>query len=499
VPGEDLTGEGRLLNQTIEVNVVGDGLSEIDETFLVVLSNPTGSVILDGEGLGTITNDDDPPIFITIDDVSIMEGDSGTTDFTFAVSLSAAGSGPISVDFATENGTATAGVNKDYRKINKDTLTFAAGDINQTITVLVNGDVTPETYETFFVNLTNADGAIISDDQGLGTILDDDGALRMAEATHAQTSTNLLDAAQVEPVLAAAIRRWDASGVDTSALANVGIQIETLPGQEVGRVSGNTIILDPTAAGHGWFIDSSVRDDSEFATPGNQGELNRMDLLTVVMHEVGHLLGMEHTADADDLMATTLAVGVRTLPTPYESQSSNEEVGERNSQLPDSVNTNATLDVTTSQSRSLLTTSATDGFFDSLGAAALPVGLGMARADVSSNGVSGGILHRCPWTRRGSQYVTRSERARVMHTFLAKRIRTTLLTTSLATSEFLKTTTAAQMKTAKICGIWIQRPSRQASSRSDPKPSRHTDTARAAGRLHTSHRVVSRDARQIYA
>ena len=120
VPGEDLTGEGRLLNQTIEVNVVGDGLSEIDETFLVVLSNPTGSVILDGEGLGTITNDDDPPIFITIDDVSIMEGDSGTTDFTFAVSLSAAGSGPISVDFATENGTATAGVNKDYRKINKN-------------------------------------------------------------------------------------------------------------------------------------------------------------------------------------------------------------------------------------------------------------------------------------------------------------------------------------------------------------------------------------------
>ena len=302
-------------------------------------------------------------------------------------------------------------------RINKDTLTFAAGDINQTITVLVNGDVTPETYETFFVNLTNADGAIISDDQGLGTILDDDGALRMAEATHAQTSTNLLDAAQVEPVLAAAIRRWDASGVDTSALANVGIQIETLPGQEVGRVSGNTIILDPTAAGHGWFIDSSVRDDSEFATPGNQGELNRMDLLTVVMHEVGHLLGMEHTADADDLMATTLAVGVRTLPTPYESQSSNEEVGERNSQLPDSVNTNATLDVTTSQSRSLLTTSATDGFFDSLGAAALPVGLGMARADVSSNGVSGRHSAQVP-VDPSWKSVRDAERASTSHAYI---------------------------------------------------------------------------------
>jgi len=53
----------------------------------------------------------------------------------------------------------------------------------------------------------------------------------------------------------------------------------------------------------------SQQDDSEFMLPGNQGERNRMDLLSVVMHEVGHLLGQDH--DRDGVMAETLAAGVR--------------------------------------------------------------------------------------------------------------------------------------------------------------------------------------------
>ena len=53
-------------------------------------------------------------------------------------------------------------------------------------------------------------------------------------------------------------------------------------------------------------------DDSEFTTPGNQGEQNRMDLLTVVMHEMGHVLGYEH--EASGIMQDTLAAGVRELP-----------------------------------------------------------------------------------------------------------------------------------------------------------------------------------------
>ena len=75
--------------------------------------------------------------------------------------------------------------------------------------------------------------------------------------------------------------------------------------------SGNTIWLDANAAGYGWFIDPTPADDTEFTTPGNQGEMNRMDLLTVLEHELGHILGYNHTASG--LMDDTLKTGVPEL------------------------------------------------------------------------------------------------------------------------------------------------------------------------------------------
>ena len=76
--------------------------------------------------------------------------------------------------------------------------------------------------------------------------------------------------------------------------------------------SGHTIWLDDNAAGWGWFVDPTPADDSEFTTPGNQGEKNRMDLLTVLEHEVGHLLGYEH--EESGVMIDTLPAGTRRTP-----------------------------------------------------------------------------------------------------------------------------------------------------------------------------------------
>ena len=125
-------------------------------------------------------------------------------------------------------------------------------------------------------------------------------------------ATQTLRQPQVAPLLNEAIHRWQAAGVDTSGIRNIQIQIANLGGTTLGLASGNTIWLDDNAAGWGWFVDVTPWDDSEFFTPGNQGEQHRMDLLTVLEHEVGHLLGYDH--DEGGVMAETLSAGERWTP-----------------------------------------------------------------------------------------------------------------------------------------------------------------------------------------
>src|SRR5262249_44702770 len=127
-----------------------------------------------------------------------------------------------------------------------------------------------------------------------------------------RTVNETLRADQVQPLLAEALARWQAAGMDTTRLSGVQILITNLPGSQLGLASGTTIYLDANAAGWGWFVDPTPHDDSEFTTPGDQGERNRMDLLTVLEHELGHLLGFEH--ETDGLMAQTLTVGTRRDP-----------------------------------------------------------------------------------------------------------------------------------------------------------------------------------------
>jgi K319L-like, PKD domain/Calx-beta domain len=116
-----------------------------------------------------------PPSAISIDDVAVPEGDSGVTAATFTVLLSAPQAAPVTVDFATADGTATVADN-DYASAT-GTVTFAPGDTAEPVTVLVNGDTNVELNEMFLVNLSNATGnATIADSQGVGKILDEEGA-----------------------------------------------------------------------------------------------------------------------------------------------------------------------------------------------------------------------------------------------------------------------------------------------------------------------------------
>jgi hypothetical protein len=117
-----------------------------------------------------------------------------------------------------------------------------------------------------------------------------------------------LTAGQVKPLLSEALRRWKIAGADTAALGPIDVRVTDLGGSTLGLASSHTITLDDNAAGWGWFVDRTPRSDSEFR---DSAPSNRIDLLTVLMHEVGHLLGKDH---GDGVMSEALFAGVRELP-----------------------------------------------------------------------------------------------------------------------------------------------------------------------------------------
>ncbi|MBA3878806.1 MAG: hypothetical protein C0500_03715 [Sphingobium sp.] len=169
---------GGTLTRTVNVGINGDLVIESNETFALNLTNLISTAgtatITDAQGVGTILNDDGLPPSITINDVSIVEGNAGTSIATFTVTRTG-GSDAFAVDFATADGTATAG--SDYVAAS-GTLAFGVGVNTQTVSVTINGDTASEAAETFFVNLANAtNSAIIADAQGQGTITNDDNTL----------------------------------------------------------------------------------------------------------------------------------------------------------------------------------------------------------------------------------------------------------------------------------------------------------------------------------
>jgi hypothetical protein len=105
---------------------------------------------------------------VTISDQTVNEGDGIAT---FTVSASSPGSFAATIDYSTANGTATAG--DDYTAAS-GTLTFNPGETVKTISIPIIDDAIYEGPETFYLNLSNSDNATISDDQGIGTIVDND-------------------------------------------------------------------------------------------------------------------------------------------------------------------------------------------------------------------------------------------------------------------------------------------------------------------------------------
>jgi len=113
------------------------------------------------------------PTTIKVSDVTVAEGNAGSSVATFTVSLEAPTNTNVTVDYVTLNGTASSP--GDYQAVN-GTVTFSPGQTTRFVTVPINGDTLPEGNETIILNLSNPSGALIADSQGIGTITDDDAS-----------------------------------------------------------------------------------------------------------------------------------------------------------------------------------------------------------------------------------------------------------------------------------------------------------------------------------
>jgi hypothetical protein len=144
-------------SKTVNVTVAGDITLEPNETFSMNLGGTTtGAKVFDGQGIGTILNDEGPRL--QINNASLAEGNSGNRALTFTVTLSPASAGPVTVSYATADGTAIAG--SDYTAVPLTPLTFSAGQTSKTVSINMIG------------NARGADETFVESERGYGWRVD---------------------------------------------------------------------------------------------------------------------------------------------------------------------------------------------------------------------------------------------------------------------------------------------------------------------------------------
>ncbi len=201
-----------------------------------------------------------------------------------------------------------------------------------TLTTTVNQQATPSTFNDLGTNWQDLAATFVVDASGTLTVKLSNNAngyviadairierlppqMAAGGVAHSIGIVPTLTASQLKPIVAAAESSWIASGKATAAnFATVQFQITDLPGAQLGgaAIFGHTVFIDTNAAGYAWFVDPTPNDDSEFRTL-NSPAAGHMDLLTVVEHELGHVLGLDDLPDSlpASLMTTSLSTGAR--------------------------------------------------------------------------------------------------------------------------------------------------------------------------------------------
>ncbi len=306
VGGGMLTLAAGSASATLVVTPFTDALTEGAEGVVLTVAAGSGyTVTSPGQATATIADNPPPPpppppsqVTVSVAGRSVSEGRRDST-LTITLTLSAASAQTVTVRVSTQNGTALAG--SDYTAVSNQLVTFAAGQTTATIGIRIIGDTTNEPNETFTVVLSQPSGAVVGTGTATVTLLNDDGGLTAATQPQDGRLVVALDADHLAAVWAVAVAQWADRGVSPALLGTVTFRVVELPGAALGLTEGTVVTIDATAAGWGWHLD-----------PWSPVPIERIDLLTVVLHELGHAIGFHHSDDAvHAVMAETLSVGMR--------------------------------------------------------------------------------------------------------------------------------------------------------------------------------------------
>ncbi len=191
---------------------------------------------------------------LAIDDITLAEGDSGTTIFDFTITRTD-NSEAISVQYATADNTATM-ADTDYTHVSGTVNFTAGGSLTQQISVQVNGDVTMEENETFVVNLSNVVGnAMVTDGQGVGSIINDDTAGIILSESEDNTA-----------VIEGGITDGYTLVLTSKPTADVVVTIDPDEQTDVGYGAGNSISLTfiPVEWDEAQMVTVTAVDDNKF-------------------------------------------------------------------------------------------------------------------------------------------------------------------------------------------------------------------------------------------
>jgi RHS repeat-associated protein len=231
--------------RTIELSIADDALAEGVELFNMVLSDPAGGAVLGrSAATGRIAASDAPaaatPI-VSVDNAVASEADGFVE---FVVTLSAPSDQMVSVNYVTENDTASSGSNTDFSFVS-GTLRFEPGVTSQTVRVPVTNNALAESTESFFLNLSNPINAVLGNTSAVGTIFDNDTisatpAISISDAAVDETAGTAtfvvtLDKASASPV---SVRYASADGTAQAGsdyIASSGV-LDFAPGQTVRTI-----------------------------------------------------------------------------------------------------------------------------------------------------------------------------------------------------------------------------------------------------------------------